>query len=222
MPDTFQALWVLLLALLPGAMYTWAYEREVGGWGTNFSDRLLRFVGVSVIFQALISPLTYWLYSKFIRDAPPGGSRLPLWLWPLVMLYVAIPLAAGLVTAHAFHKGNRISRFLLGRAPAPRSWEHLFSSPELRGWVRIRLKSGEWLVGAYSRANGTPLRSYAAGFPNDQDLYLSETVECDSTTGAVELNNDMSPPYRGAGILIRWDEVSFLEFIKMWGSKENV
>ena len=49
-------------------MYTWAYERDVGAWGANLSDRIFRFVGVSVIFQTLISPLTYWLYAKFIRD----------------------------------------------------------------------------------------------------------------------------------------------------------
>lgn len=215
MPDTFQALWVLLLALLPGAMYTWAYEREVGGWGTNLSDRLLRFVGVSVIFQALISPVTYWLYSKFVRGAPPGGSRLPIWLWPIVVLYVAIPLGAGLYTARAYHSNSRLSRFLLGRAPAPRSWDHLFSSPTLVGLVRLRLKSDEWLIGAYAKSNISSLRSYAAGYPNEQDLFLSETLVCDPKTGAATIGSDGLPIQRGAGVLIRWDEVSYLEFIKM-------
>ena len=36
---TFQALAVLLLALLPGALYVWAFEREAGGFGTQAEQR---------------------------------------------------------------------------------------------------------------------------------------------------------------------------------------
>lgn len=43
MISTFQALAVALLALLPGATYTFAYERRVGGFGVSLSDRLVRF-----------------------------------------------------------------------------------------------------------------------------------------------------------------------------------
>ena len=47
MPNTFQALAVLLVALLPGALYVWSFERQAGRWGIGLSDRVLRFVGGS-------------------------------------------------------------------------------------------------------------------------------------------------------------------------------
>jgi hypothetical protein len=65
LPATFQALIILLLALLPGALYVWAFERLAGAWGVRFSDRILRFVEVSAIMHALLAPITYWLWIEF-------------------------------------------------------------------------------------------------------------------------------------------------------------
>ena len=103
MVDTFQALWILLLAFLPGALYVWAFEREAGGWGLGVTDRVLRFVGVSAVFHA--------------------------------------------------------------------------------------------------------------GYPGAQDLYLVETVECEPGTGAFVVDSNDRPIPRGMGVLVRWDEVMYLEFI---------
>jgi hypothetical protein len=33
--ETFQAIAVTVLAVLPGALYTWSFEREVGNWGVG-------------------------------------------------------------------------------------------------------------------------------------------------------------------------------------------
>jgi hypothetical protein len=32
-PSTEQALVILMIAILPGGLYTWAFERETGKWG---------------------------------------------------------------------------------------------------------------------------------------------------------------------------------------------
>jgi hypothetical protein len=79
-PDTLQSIAVLVLALLPGALYVWAFERQAGRWGIGLSDRLLRFVGGSAVFHALGAPLTYWLWAEqrqLVRD----GDPLSWWLW---------------------------------------------------------------------------------------------------------------------------------------------
>jgi len=52
---TFQALGVALLALLPGASYTFAYERIVGKFGASLADRLVRFLAASAAFMAIFS-----------------------------------------------------------------------------------------------------------------------------------------------------------------------
>jgi len=82
-----------------------------------------------------------------------------------------------------------------------------------RGWVRLRLKGGTWLGGAFAtRADGT--RAYAAGYPEQQDLYLVESVEVDPETGSFLLDDEGTPVSRGSSILIRWEEVEYLDFIE--------
>jgi uncharacterized protein DUF6338 len=81
MPETFQALLVLVLALLPGALYVWAFERLAGAWRVRFSDRVFRFVEVSAVFHALSAPLTYWLWVEFIDSGKLASGEIPLILW---------------------------------------------------------------------------------------------------------------------------------------------
>ena len=105
--------------------------------------------------------------------------------------------------------GDSWARLFTGPDPAPRAWDHFFASrPD--GWMRMRLKSGVWIGGAYAPSDGG-LQSYAAGYPEPQDLFLAETVEIDPESGKFVLV-DGTPMFRGTSLLIRWDEVEFLEF----------
>jgi Family of unknown function (DUF6338) len=147
MPETFEALAVVILALLPGALYTWGYERHVGSWGITRSDRVTRFIGGSVVFQVLAAPLTYYLYSKYwTTSLIRNGKPLPWWLWGVLAGYVLIPFFVGDRMGRSANRGGRLNKLFAGPNPAPRAWDHLFSSnPE--GWVRVKLISGNWLGG---------------------------------------------------------------------------
>jgi hypothetical protein len=212
MPETFQALAVLVLALLPGALYVWAFERQAGAWGVRFSDRLFRFVEISAVLHALAAPLTYWLWVDFVRSGRLLEGELPLALWLVPLLYTGLPIMAGSTVGAATRKGAEWAKVLTGPEPAPRAWDHLFGSrPD--GWIRLRLKTGGWLAGTYTQ-EGRNRKSYAAGYPEDQDLYLVETVEVDPDTGEFVLTEEGDPVWRDSGILIRWSEVEYLEFIE--------
>jgi hypothetical protein len=212
--ETFQALAVFVIALLPGALYVWAFEREAGGWGLGATDRLLRFVGFSALFHTLIAPITYIFYRDFVVTGRLIHAKsLPLWLWLEVLLYVAVPTLAGTITGSATAAGKQWTRFLAGRSPAPRAWDHLFSAHDLDGYVRLRLTSGQWIVGAFAKSANGRLRSYAAGYPDTQDLYLAETFECDPETGDFLADDQQNLIPRGIGVLVRWDGVQYLEFI---------
>jgi hypothetical protein len=208
--STFEAIGVAAVALLPGALYVWGFERQVGNWGVGLSDWLYRFFGTSALFHALIAPITYWLWATFIRTGEAGeGNRLPLWLWGCVLAYTAIPFAGGTVVGIGTRNGDPWARVFTGPDPAPRAWDHFFASrPD--GWIRLRLKSGVWIGGAYAPSDGG-LQSYAAGYPEPQDLFLAETVEVDPDTGEFVLV-DGDPVFRQTSLLIAWDEVEFLEF----------
>jgi hypothetical protein len=74
--STFQAIAVTVVALLPGALYVWGFEGQLGLWGIRLVDRLLRFFGYSAGFHALLSPGTYWFYATYAetgRLAAGGG-----------------------------------------------------------------------------------------------------------------------------------------------------
>ena len=87
MEATFEGAAVLVLALLPGAVYTWSFERIAGRWGIGLSDRLYRFFGLSAFFQAAIAPLTWKVWLKYIRYGAQSGGKLPWWMWPALVGY---------------------------------------------------------------------------------------------------------------------------------------
>ena len=209
MPPTFQAAAAVVVALLPGALYVWAFERQAGRYGIGLSDRVLRFVGGSAIFLAVFAGPLYALHVSFTDDVL-AGRPLPLWLVAFPLAYVGVPLMAGTVLGVGLRRDWRIAKVVAGPDPAPRAWDYLFQY-DVDGWIRCRLKSGTWLGGAYADANGR--RSYAAGYPEPQDLYLAASVEVDPETGEFVLDGGGRPRLGAGGLLVRWEEVEYLEFI---------
>ena len=212
MPDTFQALAVTVVALLPGALYVWSFERIVGSWGAGLSDRVLRFVGFSALFQLVFVPLAASSVREYVRSGEMAGRELPASIWLLAVAYVIVPMAAGTLVGWGTVKRSWWARLLAGPSPAPRAWDHLFGSrPD--GWIRLRLRSGTWVAGAYSSGARSELGSYASGYPYDQDLFVRETVLVDPETGLFDLDDQGNARFGESSLLVRWDEVEYLEFI---------
>ena len=211
MTETFEALTVAVVAVLPGALYVWGFEQQVGRWGATAADRVLRFIGWSAMLHAAFAPVTLQLWVVYVRTGRVGRGDVPIWLWALVLGYVLLPALAGRVVGAATTAGAAWARVLTGRRAAPRAWDHLFASAP-RGWVRMKLKSGSWIGGIFARTGDRPDGvSYAAGYPESQDLYLARLVEVDGATGEVVLH-DGKPTVLNRGVLIRWEEVEYLEF----------
>lgn len=213
MPNTFSALAVLVVALLPGALYVWAFEREAGPWGIGFADRVLRFIGGSAIFHALLAPFSYWVYSTFVAsERLTDGRPLPWLLWVAGLAYVFIPLIAGFLVGRGTASGKPWARIMAGPHPEPRAFDHLFARNPT-GWVRVRLKSTHtWLGGAFATLPDGR-RSYASRYPEEGDLYLVQGAEVDPTTGQFRRSENGRVVVRDAALLIGLDEVDYLEFI---------
>jgi len=71
--------------------------------------------------------------------------------------------------------------------------------------VRLKLKDGEWIGGLFGD------NSYAAGYPEPQDLLLEQAYEVldDWRFAQGDTPEDFVPV--GSSILISWTEVQFLE-----------
>ncbi|MDG9677919.1 DUF6338 family protein [Micromonospora sp. DH14] len=211
MPTTFLALAVAIMAILPGAACTFAYGARVGSYGVSLPDRVTRFLAVSIIFQALLSGLTYKLYVELVATGRLERGEVSPWAIELTAVcYVAIPYLAGWLVGEGITKDWLRLRSLVRGSPEPRAWDFLFSHRRPTAILRIKLKSGQYIAGAFgTSADGK--RSHASGYPEAGDLYLSQTVAVDDTTGEFLRNDDQELIFGPGGMLIRWDEVIFLE-----------
>lgn len=207
--DTLQALVVITLGVLPGALYMWAFEREVGAWGVSLADRIVRFFGASALFQAVLFPLTQHVRAVFVLNGDLHAGKFSWLAWSYALLYVLLPDQVGRRVGRATRLRKRWPRFITGQNPAPRAWDHLFGD-EPAGLIRLRMRSGRWLGGVFAAIDGR--RPYAAGFPHAQDLYLADVAEVDAE-GDFALTDEGDVRLSGNGLLVRWDDVEYLEFI---------
>ncbi len=209
MPSSFQAVAAVAVALLPGALYVWSFERQAGRYGIGLSDRVLRFIGGSAVFFAFLAWPAYWIYSEYWPSIMVRQS-VPRWFAIFPLLYVFVPITAGSLIGYGQREGWKWAGALTGPDPAPRAWDYLFQY-NVDGWIRCKLKSGTWLGGAYAEANGR--RSYTAGYPEPQDIYLAAAVAVDPDTGEFLVDKTGTPTLGEGGLLIRWEEIEYLEFI---------
>jgi hypothetical protein len=72
----------------------------------------------------------------------------------------------------------------------------------------MRLKSGTWIGGAYAEG------SYAGGYPEPSDIYVSQAAVVDPETGEFERHPSGKPKLSAYGFLVRWSEIEFLDFAK--------
>jgi hypothetical protein len=198
-PNTVVGLLIILVFVLPGSVYTWAYERQTSAFGVTFSDRLIRFIAVSTIFHLVLAWPEYLLYRTAVvgRDHVLTGQFAALWVG--MLLLVAVPAVLGTVFGGLYatrtdrtgwewirkrlsaRAEQRLLNVVLGRAPAPRAWDNLFSERPNK-YLLVRVEDDKWIAGRFAAA------SYAGGFPHSTDLYLEEAWEVDQDTGQLGAN----------------------------------
>lgn len=228
MPDTLEAVLVVTIAVLPGALHTWASEREAGRWGVGLSDRLLRFIGTSSVYAVALSYPAYllWVHQFHRRVALPDGNEsfvnvitqgtAPWWFWLLPLAYVGVPILGGTIAGVAVQqRWPRLSRMVAGRAPAPRAWDFLFL-PQPVGVIRARLRSdGRWIGGRFGPD------SYAAGYPEQpRDLFLERSLVVLADGEFAEGDSPDGYQETGSGLLVKWDDIEELEFFETTGASD--
>jgi len=97
LPNTVSGFLIVLIFVLPGSVYTWAYERQNSAYGVTFTDRVLRFIAVSVIFHLVLAWPEYALYRVAVagREEVLTGQFALLWLGLLIL--VAVPATLGTI-----------------------------------------------------------------------------------------------------------------------------
>jgi hypothetical protein len=214
-PSSFVALIIVVAAVLPGATYMWGFERQVTSFGVTLADRVLRFMAVSVSFHLLLGWIEYFAFRSVVGAGEfRAGHFVAVWLGTLAL--VLIPFGSGTVLGGLYaSRGTRegwrwirghlsakqearLLGLLLGRDPAPRAWDSLFSERPT-AYIRVRTVTGEWLGGLFAD------KSYASGLPHEPDLLLEEAWEL---SGEGELHQPL-----GYASYIPAGQVSWLEIL---------
>lgn len=201
---------LVLAALLPGALLIWSFERWAGRFGVDLKDRALRLMGASAVLLSLSAWALYWVYINYWDDIL-NRQPLPPWFWSFPILYTIVPVAGGSLLGLGWKVNWPWARFIGGRDRAPRAWDHLFQDRPAGG-IRCKLKSGSWIAGIYAATDGH--RPYASGYPEPQDLYLPRTVHINHKTGRMITDEEGNAVVLDMGVLLRWEEIEFLEFIR--------
>jgi hypothetical protein len=210
--STFQGLAVAALAILPGATYLFAFERVAGAFGVKLADRVIRFLAASAVFLAFLSGPLYLLYREYVisgRLLKGDVTFLWLWLWLFAVLYIVVPAGLGHLVGHGAVHGWRWAVWLTGSGAEPRAWERIWRR-QPNAIVRVKLKSGAWVAGLYG-ANAMGVASYAGGFPEDGDIYLTRQLVVDPDSGALSRHDDETPILVERGLWIRCSEMDYMD-----------
>ena len=204
-PDTALGLLLLVVAVLPGLVYTLAFERQAGAYGVTLADRTLRFIAVSALFHLLAGWAEYWVYRVTLA---PGDRLLAgdfAILWGSAVLMLLLPALTGTLVGQVYvHRDDRpvwqqeALRWTIGPELAPRAWDDFFSERPST-YLRVRTIDGTMHAGLFAS------QSYAAGFPQPPDLLLEEAWSIDAVTG--ELVASLGYPLYIAPGQIAWMEI---------------
>lgn len=216
LPSSLTGLVLIVIAVLPGLTYVLSFERQAGSYGVTFSDRVLRLIFVSAVFHLVLGWGEYLVYRWALADHSDLSIGQFATLWCGAILLIGAPGVAGTLVGNLYktrrsRDGVRWIRswlpekyeealldWLLGSEPAPRAWDDYFSSrPAV--YLRVRTKGGTLLAGQFAN------RSYAAGFPQEPDLFLEEAWELAS-------DGELTRPL-GYALYIAAGEIAWLEVV---------
>ena len=124
--DVLDTFLVTVLDALPGALFTFAYERKTQIVRAAVSDQILGLTTASALFYVAAAPLGYWLYLRYARTGRLAAGPLPWARWLVPIGLVACPVVLGLTLGSATRHGRRWARLWSGCSPEPRAWDATF------------------------------------------------------------------------------------------------
>ena len=157
----------------------------------------IRFFTLSCLNYAVWAWLIYLTFNATFFTQYPLRAAVA---WGIVVFIS--PVVLGLLGAQLRQRG--VLRKLLQKCgfrpihPIPTGWDYFFQKTD-PVWVLVTLKDGCQVAGLF----GT--RSFASSEPAERDLYLESVFK-------VQDSGPWQSVPRGAGILIRADQISHMEF----------
>lgn len=162
MPETYEALIIAALAVVPGYLATQGFEAALVRRERSDLRMVIEAIAGSMIFWLLAAPLVAWADQRGYLQHWPG-------LFLIVVLVLALPFPMGLLLGRQLRQRD-LSQSWGVRPIRPRAWDHLFDRDE-PFWVVVTLLDGSRISGLWG------YKSYASTSVAGGDLYLEQVLQ---------------------------------------------
>lgn len=151
MPTTLAAVVVLALAIVPGALGTYAWRALNGEpWHQKDWEAAIRFVAFSVVGLGIYVLAALWLGMPPAAHVIPAsyepGTLRPDGLGGIFLPYLGHIISSALVGGMAAGAHRMVCR-LTGTSPHPGAWDHFLKKSLPLRWAVVTLKSGDVFAG---------------------------------------------------------------------------
>ncbi len=181
---------LFLAFFIPGFIAMQVYGLFIATGDRDFTKQLPEAIAYSAIHYALFG----WLI--LVNHG----------VWRTVAAYIVVlilpifwPPAILLIRDWKRYSPRILSRKILGFLiqPTASPWDHVFSESKER-WIRIKLKSGQYVGGLLARG------SWTSTYPSPEQIYISKEFRVDA-------NGFQTPYKKSEGLLVNGTEIEYLE-----------
>lgn len=216
MASTVQAVGLLLLTVVPGAVLTFSYERHAGPFAGDTNERTLRFLVATALVFPVTATIAMWTFTRVLhvpvgdppteyRNRLEDPSDISLW-WTLVPFpYLAVPWGLGWIggSLGVWLRKRAVARKASSLAPGLAAWDVVFLEPGPK-LISVKLRNGPWIAGLFAR------NSFASGpAARHKELVLETEVEVDDV-GQVRRGEDGVPIERAGTVVINYSDVELM------------
>jgi hypothetical protein len=216
MVGTFQALSLLLLTILPGAVLLFSYEYHAGRLAGDANERSLRFVIGTVLVFPYTATLAAWIYTRVLHvpivgsqdeftnrlENPSGIS--PAWTF-LPLAYVLVPWCLGWAAGkgRVSLRQRSVKKRATSLVPGVVAWDIVFLDPGPK-LISAKLRGGPWVAGVFADES---FASAPAG--KEKELVLEAAVQVDDK-GQIERDQTGTPILLPGAVVLNYADVELM------------
>lgn len=216
MVSTLQAVGLLILAIVPGAVLTFSYERHAGPLTSDSNDRTLRFiVGTAIVFP-FTATLAIWTFTHVISvpiGDPATGHRnrlsepsdISVWWTFVPLIYITVPWMFGWLGGSLWVELRRraVATRTSSFAPNLAAWDVVFLDPGPK-LIAVKLRNGPWIAGIFAEASFA-----SAPAATQKELMLELRVEVDDL-GQIQRDESGIPIERDGAVVVNYADVELM------------
>lgn len=199
--ESFEMLFCIIAFLAPGFILFYIRAKFVPQKQEDTTAFILRYLFYSITLHLLCSPIVYCILKSNYHIEHPFRT-----LIITISLILIVPIIGGVILGIIQQKG--LDKLFLNKIgvntihTTPTAWDYKFSNIKGYSWIIVTTKDDKKFMGYFAQ------KSFASSEPIERDLYCEKLfTRNNDDTGWVENGNN-------EGILIRADEIKYLEFMR--------